>query len=92
MELACLGHTELLLFYGDDGRARWELDWSDESVNLVADVVRAACTGKSRQITAPGRVHVEVTLPDGSTVKTSTYDAPLGLIPLPGWRRWGTKS
>lgn len=86
MTLACLGATELLLSYGD-GRARWELDWADADVNFVNDVVRAVCTGNSKEIHAPGRVHVEVSLPDGSTVKTSTYEFPVGLIPMPGWRK-----
>jgi hypothetical protein len=39
---------------------------------FVKDVGRAACTGNSREVRAPGRTHVEVLLPDGSTVKTST--------------------
>lgn len=88
MTLACLGSSELLLFYGD-GRARWELDWSDEDVRFVKDVVRAVCTGKSKEVHAPGRIHVEVSLPDGSTVKTSTYEFPVGLIPIPGWKKGG---
>ena len=48
---------------GPDGRARWELDWSDEDVKFVKDVVRAVCTGKSKEVHAPGRIHVEVSLP-----------------------------
>lgn len=91
MSLACLGTLELLLFYGD-GRARWELDWSPEDVKFVKDVVRAACTGNSREVRAPGRTHVDVFLPDGSTVKTSTYEFPMGLIPMPGWKKRGRKT
>ena len=89
--LVCLDARDLMLSYGD-GRARWELDWSDESVKLVKDVARAVCTGRSKETHALGRIHVEVSLPDGSTVGTSTYEAPLGLIPLPGWRKWGSRS
>ena len=85
MSLICIGALELLLSYGD-GRARWELDWTDEDVQFVKDVVRAVCTGNSKEVQAPGRIHVEVTLPDGSTVKTSTYEFPFGLVPLPGGR------
>ena len=62
MTLACLGSRKLLLFYGD-GRARWELDWSDEDVKFVKDVGRAVCTGNSREVHAPGRIHVEVLCP-----------------------------
>ena len=62
MTVACLGAIELLLFYGD-GRARWELDWADEDVKFVKDVVRAVCTGNSKEVHAPGRIHVEVSLP-----------------------------
>lgn len=83
--LVCLDARELLLSYGD-GRARWELDWSEESVQLVKDVARAVCTGRSKEVRALGRIYVEVSLPDGSTIGTGTYEAPLGLIPLPGWR------
>lgn len=84
-------HFQLLLSYGD-GRARWELDWTDEDVQFVKDVVRAVCTGNSKEVQAPGRIHVEVSLPDGSTVETSTYEFPVGLIPLPGCKRWGKKT
>jgi hypothetical protein len=91
ISLACLGTPELLLFYGD-GRARWELDWSPQDVKFLKDVVRAVCTGNSREISAPGRIHVEVLLPDGSTVKTSTYEFPMGLIPMPGWKKRGRKT
>jgi hypothetical protein len=86
MTLLCLGESEMLLFYGD-GRARWELDWTDESVEFIKDVARAVCTGKFEESHAPGRVYVEVFLPNGSTTQTATCDFPLGLIPLPGWKR-----
>lgn len=91
MSLACLGATELLLSYGD-GRARWELDWTDEDVKFVKDAVRAVCTGNSKEVHAPGRIHVEVSMPDGSTVKTSTYEFPVGLFPLRGWKKHGRKT
>jgi hypothetical protein len=91
MNLACLGVSELLLSYGD-GRARWELGWADEDVKFVKDVVRAVCTGKSTEVHATGRIHVEVSLPDGSTIRTSTYEFPAGLIPHPGWKRRGSKT
>ena len=91
MSLACIGELELLLSYGD-GRARWELDWTDEDVQFVKDVVRAVCTGNSKEVQALGRIHVEVSLPDGPTVKTNTYEFPFGLIPLPGWKKWGQKT
>jgi hypothetical protein len=85
MSLACLGAVQLLLSYGD-GRARWELGWTDEDVTFVKDVVRAVCTGNSKEVQGPGRVHVEVSLLDGSTVRTSTYEFPSGLVPRPGWK------
>jgi hypothetical protein len=91
MSLVCLGATELLLSYGD-GPARWELDWADEDVKFIKDVVRAVCTGNSKEIHGPGRVHVEVLLPNGSTVKTSTYEVPGGLVPLPGWKKGRPKT
>jgi hypothetical protein len=85
MILSCLGGSALLLSYGD-GRARWELEWADEDVQFIKDVVRAVCTGNSKAVHGPGRVHIEVFLPDGSTAKTSTYEFPSGLIPRPGWK------
>jgi subtilisin family serine protease len=86
MSLACLGAIQLLLSYGD-GHARWELGWADEDVKFVKDVVRAVCTGNSKEVQGLGRIYVEVSLPDGSTVKTSTYDFPSGLVSRPGWKK-----
>lgn len=91
MSLGCLGASELLLFCGD-GPARWELDWTNEDVKFVKDVVRAVCTGHSTEVHALGRIHVEVSLPDGSTVEAATYVAPSGLLPLPGWKKWGRRT
>ncbi len=76
-----------LLSYGDDGRARWELDWSDESLAFVEKVVRATCTGHSKQVKALGRTHVLITVEDGTIEETATYEAPWGLIPMPGWKK-----
>jgi hypothetical protein len=78
---------ELHLYAGTQGR--WELDRSLEDVAFVEDVVRAIVAGRVREVLAPGRARIVVTVADGTTVRETGYDALVGCLPLPGWRRWG---
>ncbi|WP_222272889.1 hypothetical protein [Modestobacter marinus] len=69
---------------------RWELERTSEDVELVEAVVRAAIAGKVAETSAPARSCVEVTLEDGQVISETGYEGCLtGLLPLPGWRRWG---
>ncbi len=69
---------------------RWELERKLEDVEFIEAVVRAAIAGRVVETSAPARSCVEVTLENGQVVHETGYEGCLsGLIPLPGWRRWG---
>jgi hypothetical protein len=78
---------DLDLYAGTQGR--WELERTPEDVAFVKDVVRAIVAGRVREVLAPGRARIVVTMADGTTVRETGYDALVGCLPLPGWRRWG---
>ncbi|WP_336027125.1 hypothetical protein [Geodermatophilus sp. FMUSA9-8] len=82
---------EVLLWVGRLGRGgRFELDRTAEDVGFLERVVRAAVAGRVREVSAPARSRVEVILEDGQVVGETGYAGCLpGLLPLPGWRRWG---
>ena len=86
LTLVCLGEDDLLLSFGG-GTNYWELDWAEDSIVQIERTAEAVCGGRCRQYSAPGRKHVEIELDDGTVVDTTTYTAPIGLIPLPGWLR-----
>lgn len=70
---------------------RWELDRTAEDVEFIEAVARSAIAGQVVETFAMARGRVDATLPDGREVNQTTYQGCLfGLIPLPGWRRWGT--
>lgn len=72
---------------------RWELQVDEPGdLDLLADVVEAVVAGRANEIRAPGRTSVSVVLADGHTVRTSVADMPVGCVPLPLWRRWGTRT
>jgi hypothetical protein len=81
---------ELVLAVGG-GRCRWEIGRSPEDVRFVEAVTRSAVAGRVIETFAPGRSFVEVALGDGRLEGTGTNIAPVGLIPLPCWPRWGRK-
>jgi hypothetical protein len=70
-------------------QGRWELDRTLQDVAFVQDVVRAIVAGRVREVLAPGRARIIVTMPDGTTEHETGYEAPVGCLPLPGWRWWG---
>ncbi|WP_372700097.1 hypothetical protein [Arthrobacter sp. JSM 101049] len=88
--LTCLGEDDLLLSFGD-GTNRWELDWSEESIEMIQGVIEAVCAGRWKQYSAPGRKHLDVELADGTVVDSTGWQAPVGLIPMPGWLRRARK-
>jgi hypothetical protein len=81
------GDDELHLYAGTQGR--WELDRTLEDVAFVQDVVSAIVAGRVREVLAPGRARIMVTMADGTTVHEIGGEAPVGCLPLPGWRWWG---
>lgn len=88
--LDCLGEDDLLLSFGD-GMNRWELDWSEETILMIQGVIEAVCAGRWRQYRAPGRKHLDVEMADGTVVDSTGWQAPIGLIPMPGWLRRARK-
>lgn len=82
---------ELILTAGHEG-GRWELDWSQSAVEFVEEVVWSVVEGRAREVFAPMRSHVQVTLADGRVVATGGYDGCFTMVtPIPGWRRFGRK-
>ncbi|MGJ9403550.1 hypothetical protein [Arthrobacter sp. KK5.5] len=88
--LLCIDGNELLLSFGD-GANRWELDWNDDSLVMIERIAQAVCAGRWKQYSAPGRKHLDVELDDGTVVDSSGWEAPIGLIPMPGWLRRARK-
>lgn len=68
---------------------RWELGRTAVDVRFVEDVVTAAIRGDVLQVLGRGRSRVEVTMPDGEVVVATTFEAPGGCLPIPGWVRFG---
>ena len=69
---------------------RWELERAYGDVAFVESVVRATIAGQVMETSALARSRVEVTLDDGQVLRETGYAGCLpGLLPLPGWRRWG---
>lgn len=83
---------ELLLFAGGRGRGGdWQLDATPEDVDFIEAVVRAVAAGRVTETSAFARSRVDVTLDDGRVVGETGYEGCLsGLLPLPGWKQWGT--
>jgi len=77
---------ELVLQVGDYG-GRWVLEGGPEDVAFLEDMARSVIAGRVREVSAPGRSFVSVTLADGSVETETGYEAPAGCLPLPFWRR-----
>ncbi|MEV4134590.1 hypothetical protein AB0J72_20765 [Dactylosporangium sp. NPDC049742] len=77
----------LILQVGDYG-GRWELDAGPEDFALLEDIARSVIAGRVREVFAPGRSAVSVTLADGSVETEIGNEVPAGCLPLPFWRRW----
>lgn len=78
---------ELVLEVGDYG-GRWELKAVPEDIALLEDIARSVIAGRVREVFAPGRSAISVTLASGSVETEIGGEAPAGCLPLPFWRRW----
>jgi hypothetical protein len=78
---------EIIVQVGDYG-GRWELEAHPEDIALLEDIARSVIAGRVREVFAPGRSSVSVTLADGSIETETGAEAPRGCLPLPFWRRW----
>jgi hypothetical protein len=78
-----------------ESNCRFQLDNTVEGQSLARALLDAVRAGQVDEIRAPGRVAVSVYLEDGSRHQTWASSADgwwwLGLIPQPGWRRWGAR-
>ena len=85
------GSDELFLWAGAQHRGgAWELDPSVEDAEFVEAVVRAVAAGRVTETSALARSRVDVVLHDGRRVQQTGFAGCFpGLLPLPGWRRWG---
>ena len=72
-----------------DSTVRWSLPWSESSASLVRALVRATIEGRVTQTDGFRRVAVTVEFDDGSMTGAEASTGILGLVRIPGWRRWG---
>ncbi len=69
-------------------------DWvvrDGEGVQFIEDMVRAIIAGEAVEVFGLRRSTVQVTMPDGDVIEETGHDFPLGIVPLPGWRRRGRR-
>jgi hypothetical protein len=63
---------------------------------LDVEVIRVLCdavtAGHGHETAAPGRVLVTLTPPDGPAIRLFSRTGWAGLVPLPGWTRWGRRT
>ena len=68
------------------GGCRRQLALRHDDVTFIEGVVEAAVTGRVAEVFG-ARSEVTVTLSDGTQERSAQATAPLGLLPIPGWRR-----
>lgn len=73
---------------GGEG-GRWELGRTDDDVGFIEAVVDSIAAGRAREVFAPARSRLTVTMEDGSNWAETGYAGLPGCLPLPFWRRWG---
>ncbi len=86
--VSIIGEAWLIVQLGEQG-GRWELDYEEADVALAKALIEAAHAGRVVERAAFARSQVTVTLGGGEKVSETGYDGCSGLLPLPGWRRWG---
>jgi len=84
-----LGDSQIVLSVGHDGR--WELGRDSQAVGNVERIVHAVIAGQAVEVFGLDRSQVTVTLDDGSEVRSIGRRGLGGIIPTPGWRRWGRR-
>ncbi len=70
---------------------QWELGRTDEDIDFLEDVVRSVVAGRVVEVHAGDRSRIEVTLSDGFLAVETGSVGLRGLLPKPGWRRWGRR-
>ncbi|MBA4247907.1 MAG: hypothetical protein C0444_06395 [Microbacterium sp.] len=76
---------------GTDSNSRWELTYSDDHTASVGDLVRGVIEGGATEFRAFGRSRVRVSTLRGDLWSRRGQESLWGLIPAPGWQRWGKR-
>ena len=82
--------VDVVLSVGRGVGPRWEL-CLDEDFGDFKSVVEAAVDGRVRETFGWHRSFVEVLHEDGQVERATGSATLLGLVPTPGWRRWGRR-
>lgn len=82
---------EIVLYVEGGLGGRWELDSSNNDIDMLQAIVRSVVAGRVREVRAMRRSCVTVTLEDGTTLTETGAVAPEGCLPLPFWKRWGRR-
>ena len=87
--VSIIGEQWLVVQLGEEG-GRWELDYDDADLSLAKRLIEAAHAGRIVERVAFARSRVTVTFEDGESDSETGYVGCFsGLLPLPGWTRWG---
>jgi hypothetical protein len=78
-----------IVFQAGHHGGRWELAKTLEDVAWMDRAADAVMSGHVRETFGPKRSRVEVAMEDGTTETETGYSTGSGLLPVPGWRRWG---
>jgi len=84
-----LGANEIVLGVGHDGW--WEFGRTARGVEQVEQIVRAVVAGRVVEVFGLDRSQVTVTFDDGSQARSIGRRHIGGIIPTPGWKRWGRR-
>jgi hypothetical protein len=84
-----MGKNELIVNVGAGGI--WELSRSIDSLEFFKSVVESSVRGDVVDTLGLERANTRVTFPDGTYKTTTSRNSLGGIIPTPGWRRWGRK-
>ena len=76
---------------GADNNSRWELTYSAEHQASVEDLMRGVIEAGATEYRAFGRSRVRVVSARGDLWSRKGMESLWGLVPAPGWRRWGTR-
>ena len=80
------------LLYAEIGSHRFSVRRAAESVDYLADIVLAAVSGRISETRSVQRSCLFIPRGDGSVAREKGFGFPLGLVPLPGWTRWGSST
>ena len=86
--VSILGEQWLIVQLGEQG-GRWELNYEESDIAVAKALIAAAHAGRVIERVAFARSKVTATLDDGEEFCEIGHEGCSGLLPLPGWTRWG---